>query len=151
MFGLTPYRRNRNDLQVYDPIRMFDEFERNFFGERNLLADRGFNNFGVDICDKGDFYLLEADMPGFKKEDIKIDIEDGYLTISGERNFENEEKDKQGNVMRHERSFGSFSRSFNIADVKEDEIRAEYKDGVLKLNMPKKKEIKQNSRRLEIE
>lgn len=147
MLGITPYRRHRNEeVDVYNPWRALEEFERNFW-------DRSNDNLGfkVDIKDNGDAYVLEADMPGFDKKDIKIDIENGYLTISGERKNEVNEKDDKGNYLRMERSYGSFSRSFDVSNVNEDDIKAEYTNGVLKLNLPKKTEIKPSSRRLEIE
>ena len=93
---------------------------------------------------------LEADLPGFKKEDIHIDLEGDYLTISASRNDSKEEKDEKGNYVRRERCYGSFTRSFDISGIKADEITAEYSDGVLKLNMPKREEIKPTSRRLEL-
>ncbi len=147
MLGITPYRRHSNEeVDVYNPWRALEEFERNFW-------NRSDDNLGfkVDIKDNGDAYVLEADMPGFEKKDIKIDIENGYLTISGERKNEVDEKDDKGNYIRMERSYGSFSRSFDVSNVNEDDIKAEYTNGVLKLNLPKKTEIKPSSRRLEIE
>jgi len=112
----------------------------------NALAE-----FKTDIQDKGDSYLLEADLPGFKKEDISIDFDDDIMTISAQRHSEHEEKDKKGNFVRCERSYGSYKRSFDLNGIKADEMKAEYKDGVLKLTMPKKVETVPASRRLEIQ
>ena len=139
MFELTPFGRRNHDL--------FRDFENNFFGDHCMSA----NSFCTDIKDKGDKYVLEADLPGFDKEDIKVDIHDHYLTISAEHNECTDEKDKDGNYIRRERSYGSFSRSFQITDVKTDAIEASYKHGVLKLVMPKKDAVAPTSRRLEIQ
>ena len=78
-------------------------------------------------------------------------MEDGYLTIRAERHSEAEEKDKKGNYIRCERSYGSFSRSFDLTGINADQIKASYADGVLKLNLPKLEAQKPEVRRLEIE
>ena len=126
MFELTPYER-RHQRALFNPFRDMDNFEKSFWGDM-AAAD-----FKTDIKDTGKEYVLEADLPGFKKEDIHVDIEDGYLTISAERNSESEKKDDKGNFVRRERSYGSFSRSFDVSSVKTDDITGEYKDGVLTL------------------
>ena len=110
MFGLTPYER-KNSAMTYDPFKAFENFEREFF-KTNGLAE-----FKTDIRDNGKEYELEADLPGFKKEDINIELDDTYLTIQAERKSETEEKDKKGNYVRRERSYGSFSRSFSTEGV----------------------------------
>lgn len=145
MFELTPYdRRRHSHMEPYNPFRELENLERNFFRE-NSLAE-----FKTDIKDEGNAYVLEADLPGFKKEDINIDLDDDYLTIRAERHEESEKKDKKGNYIRCERSYGSFSRSFDVSNVKTDEITASYQDGVLKLHMPKKDGGTPKTRRLEI-
>ena len=146
MFGLTPYeRRDRSVPVVFNPFRQLDELERSFFRGNSLME------FRTDIKDKGDSYLLEADLPGFNKDDIKIEVDDHYLTIKAERRCDAEEKDKQGNYLRCERSYGVYSRSFDISGVKEEDISAEYKDGVLRLTMPKEAGKKAEPRRLQID
>ena len=92
-----------------------------------------------------------ADLPGFQKDDIKIDLDDNCLTISAERHSEYEEKDKKGNFVRCERSFGSYSRSFGVEGIQTDSIKASYSDGVLKLVLPKTAPVVSSTRRLEIE
>jgi len=144
MFGLTPYENKHSSVSAYNPFRDLANFERSFFGE-NELAE-----FKTDIKDMGDHYQLEADLPGFKKEDINVDIDGDYMTISGERHSEFEEKDKKGNYVRCERSYGSYSRSFDLSNVRTDDISAEYKDGVLKMKLPKRKEETPAVKRLEI-
>lgn len=138
MFDLLPFGGHRNDL--FNPFRDFD----NFFGSANLAE------FKTDIRDDGDHYTLEADLPGFKKEDISIDINDGSLMITAQRNQETEEKGKDGYVRR-ERSYGSFRRCFDLNGVDAAKISAAYKDGVLTLSLPKQSEQTPPSRRLEIE
>ena len=145
MFGITPYtRRNNTELSGYNPFRMFDDFEKNFWNS-NELAE-----FKTDIKDNGNEYVMEADLPGFKKENIKIDIDNDTLTITAERKNENSEKDDKGNYIRRERSYGSFSRSFDISDVDADHISAEYKNGVLEMILPKTQTTKPETRRLTV-
>ena len=141
---LVPYvRRN---LSAFDPFRELDELERAFFGRDNSKLAQ----FSTDIRDNGDAYLLEADLPGVKKEDIKLDLSDNILTISAERHSGYEEKDKKGSYVRVERSYGSYQRSFDTTGIDVDKIDAEFKDGVLMLTMPKLIEQKPEPRRLEI-
>ena len=108
----------------------------------------GMNGFRVDIREQDGAYVLDAELPGFKKEDIKIDVENDCLTISAERKLDEEEKQK--NFIKRERFYGSFSRSFDVSGVNVDGIEAAYNDGVLKLTMPKKVETVPPTRRLEI-
>lgn len=143
MFELTPFVK-RNNAAVYDPFRLFDEMERNFFKGSSI------GEFRADIRDTGDAYELEADLPGVKKEDIQVELDNNYLTISAERHVEKDEKDKKGNYVRRERSYGSYSRSFDVTGVQTDQITAKYTDGVLKLRLPKKQESLPTTRRLEI-
>ena len=147
MFELTPFeRRNHRHMAAYNPFREFEDFERNFFHN-----DFGLTEFKMDIKDEGNAFVLEADLPGFNKDDIHVDVDGNYLTISAERHNESEKKDKHGNYIRQERSYGSYSRSFDVSNVKTDDIKVAYKDGVLRLNLPKKDGTLPGSRRLEIE
>ena len=140
MFGMIPFEyRDRNLFNV------FDNFERSFFGN----SARAVSGFRTDVTDTGDAYKLEAELPGFNKDDIKIDIENDCLTISAERSMENKEEGKH-NFVKRERYYGSFSRSFDISGINADAIEASYTDGVLTLTMPKKQEQLPASRRLEI-
>lgn len=146
------HRRN-NGLSVYNPFREMDSFERNFFNDPfDFFSDGAIADFKTDITDEGDYYKLEADLPGFAKEDIHLDVKGNTLTLSAERHSDHEDKDNHGKYIRCERSYGSYSRSFDLSDVKADEIKAKYSNGVLTLTMPKK-EIAPPSegRRLEIE
>ena len=144
MFELTPFDRRRQFFS-YDPFKDFFDFDRRFFGSP-MMAD-----FKTDVRDAGDSYVLEAELPGFKKEDIHIDIDGDYLTISAERSYDNDQKNQKDNYIKRERYYGSFSRSFDLSGIKSEAISAAYKRGVLTLTMPKKDGTLPSSRRLEIE
>ncbi|MBW2220800.1 MAG: Hsp20/alpha crystallin family protein [Deltaproteobacteria bacterium] len=95
----------------------------------------------VDVYDNDDSIVIKAELPGIDKEGIEIDVKDRVLTLKGERSSESEVKDD--NYYRRERSFGKFERAFNLpADVEPDKIKADYKDGVLKIDIPKPEEKK---------
>lgn len=140
MYGLTPFERKSFDL-----FNAFHDFEKDFFGGAAPM-----NSFKTDIRDEGDKYVLEAELPGFEKSDIKLDIDGGYLVLSAEHSSESNEKDKEGKYIRRERSYGSYKRSFDISEVNSDSIDAEYKNGVLFVNLPKRIAPEPSSRRLEI-
>ena len=133
MFELRPFERRSNRMTAYNP---WDEMERAFFGDG--AWNRSLAEFKTDIQDKGDSYLLQADLPGFKKEDIHIDLDGETMTIRAERHSEHEEQDKKGSYVRCERSYGSYERAFDVSGIDTDKIGAQYADGVLKLTMPKK-------------
>lgn len=143
MFELTPFVRNHR-MDPYRPFRGLDELERSFFSGNEL------GGFKTDIQDTGDAYVLEADLPGVKKEDIHIDIDGDYLSITAQRSASREQKDEQGSYIRCERSYGSFSRSFDISAVRAEDITAAYDNGVLTLTMPKREKTVPTTRRLEI-
>ena len=143
MFELIPFDRRTRNMTSFDPFRMFDEMDRRFFTGTPAVSA-----FRTDVLDTGDAFKLECELPGFKKEDIKIDIENDCLTITAERKVDEEEKKK--NFIKRERFYGSYSRSFDVSGVNVDEIQAEYTDGMLKLTMPKKVETVPPTRRLEI-
>lgn len=144
MFELTPFVR-RQSVMNYDPFRDLENLSRDFFSDGECMR------FRTDIKDAGKAYELEAELPGFAKEDIKIDVEGDYLTISAEHKENKDEKDKKGNYIRRERYFGSFSRSFDISGVDTEKITASYNDGVLKLTMPKQETKLPAAKRLEIQ
>ena len=133
MFELRPFERRNNRMTAYNP---WDEMERAFFGDG--AWNRSLAEFKTDIQDKGASYLLQADLPGFKKEDIHIDLDGETMTIRAERHSEHEEQDKKGSYVRCERSYGSYERAFDVSGIDTDKIGAQYADGVLKLTMPKK-------------
>lgn len=131
--------RNSNWLTTYDPFDPFTKLDRVFFGDPFFSnATTAVAAFGTDVTDEGDHYQLTADLPGFKKDDIDISVEDGIMTIRAERKEETEEEDKKGRYIRRERTYGSYKRSFDLADVDDESITAKYDDGVLTLTLPKK-------------
>lgn len=153
MFELRPFEHRGGRVSAYDPFREMENFERAFFGD-GFFNGRGFNSlaeFKTDIQDKGESYLLEADLPGFRKEDIHIDLDGDTMTIRAERHSEREEKDKEGGYLRCERGYGSYQRSFDISGIEDGAMKAEYADGVLRLTMPKKQQTVSSARRLEIQ
>lgn len=143
MFALTPFG-HRFGADSYNPFREFDDMEKKLFGSGALVE------FKTDIREKDGKYLLEADLPGFRKEDIRISLEGGYMTITAVRKAEKEEKDEKGKYIRSERSFGSFSRTFDMTGVDCEKIDASYKDGVLTVMMPKKEKEEKKDHLIEI-
>lgn len=139
MFDLMPFERRNNLLSRY-----FDNFDKEFFGDF-------MKEFKTDVLDKGDKFVLEAELPGFKKEDIHIDVEDNRLTIRAEHSESKEEKGDGRNYIRRERSYGSYSRSFDISNVRAGEISAEYNNGVLEVSLPKREETKPAVRKIDIQ
>ena len=105
------------------------------------------NEMKCDIYEKGGKVHIELDVPGFNKEDVKVDLDDGILTIAASKHEDKEEKEK--NYYRKERSFGSFKRQFNVGNVKENEIDAKFNNGVLKISFPKE-EQKQSKKFIDI-
>ena len=150
MFGLT---RKNQDISTYNPWREMEEFEKAFFSApfRSFFDMPAFSQFRTDVTDEGDHYLLEADLPGFEKKDITLDIQNDTLIVRAERKSKVEEKDKKDKVIRMERSYGSYTRSFDISGVDADKIKAKYVDGVLRLTLPKLEQRLPEGRRLEIE
>ncbi len=143
---MTPFNRRFGDFPAFDPFRVFDDMEKAM--SRELTTN--LSTFKTDIRQEGENYILEADLPGFKKENIHIDLEDGYMTIRAERRSRIEEKDEKDNFIRCERSYGSYARSFDTAGIDVDHMEASFTDGVLTLTMPKLIETVSSPRRLEI-
>ena len=144
MFEIIPFDRRGHQFSTCDPFRAFDEMERSFF--KNSLTE-----FRTDVSDNGDSYLVEAELPGFSKEDIRIDLDKDRLTISAERKSETEDSDEKKNFVRRERYYGSYSRSFDVTGIDTESIKAEYKDGVLNLTLPKKVPEIPAAKKIEIE
>ena len=141
MFELMPFGYRR--VSAYNPFRDFEEMSRSFWDNNNVSA------FRTDITEKDGKYVLEADLPGFKKEDISLDIDKDCLTITAEHKSE-EKEENADSYIRRERYYGSYTRSFNVKGIDTEAITAAYNDGVLTLTMPKKEPEVPAARRLEI-
>ena len=141
MFELIPFDRRMHHLSNYDPFREMDEF----FNSTTRAVNTAFN---TDVIDNGDSFELDAELPGFKKEDIHLSIENDCLTISAERKLNKDEK--LPNFVKRERFYGSCSRSFDLTGIDVDKISAAYVDGVLKLTLPKEPEEVPVSRSIQI-
>lgn len=128
-----PTLHNRFDRLFDDPFFRMARMDQN--------PDLGLWNPAVDLYEKDDFFVIKAELPGVDKNDINVDLKDRVLTLSGERSHDNEVKEE--NYYRKERSYGKFQRTFTLpADVNSDKITAEFKDGVLRVEVPKPKEKK---------
>lgn len=140
MFALTPFERRNLDLW-----NSFRDFENSFFREEKTSKI-----CKTDISEEKDRFILESEMPGFDKEDIKLNIDGDFLILSAEQKTETEDKDKEGKYICRERSYGSYKRSFNISNVDTENIDAEYKNGVLTISLPKKIPAAPASKRIDI-
>ena len=127
----------------------FDDFMRDFpfyddremkRMEKKLYGRRGKNVMKTDIQETDKDYILEMDLPGFSKDEVKVSLENGYLTISAAKGLNKDEKEKKnGRYIRRERYAGNVRRSFYVGDnVTENDIHAKFEDGILKLTVPKK-------------
>lgn len=122
---------------------VFNDFDRDFFRgwdrpEHMLYGKNAPRMMKTDVKETDEGYEVDVDLPGFKKEEIRLELENGTLTISTQKTLENKEE-KQGKVLRQERCSGSMSRSFYVGDyVTEEDIKAKYENGVLSLAIPKK-------------
>ncbi len=146
------YGNNRNQqMRVYDPFREMENLQRSFFGDSfsNFFSPQSLSSFKTDITDEGDHYLLVSDLPGFDKQDITLQLNGDTLTIQAKREAKTDHSDEK--VVRMERSYGVYSRQFNVSEIDTDNIRASYENGVLSLRLPKKSTTLPQSRMLEIE
>jgi len=141
MFELTPRVFGRPSLSFFDPFRELDNMERRFLATKRPT-------FRTDVRDTGDSYVLEAELPGFKKEDITAEIKGGYLTVKAEHSSENNSDDD--GYIRRERTRSSYQRSFDLSGIDAEKISAEYKDGILSLTLPKEKVVVEEGKKLQI-
>lgn len=147
MFEMIPFRRNNNGLRRRDDF--FNGFIDNFF-DNDFMMQTNFmgGNFKVDLKETEDSYLVEADLPGVPKEAIDIDYNNGYLTITAKR--DDTVEDKKENYVRRERHYDEFKRSFYVDNVGESKIDASFKDGVLKVTLPKQEKGQTPKRKIDI-
>lgn len=126
---------------------LMDDFfnDTNWLGYEPAYSKSTANLMKTDIKEQENSYEMKIDLPGFRKEDLKLQLKEGYLTISATHNENKDEKDQSGKVVRQERYTGSMQRSFYVGeDVKQSDITAKFENGVLALNIPKvepKKEV----------
>jgi HSP20 family protein len=136
MFNLVPFR--------------LDELEKSFLPD--LFSDdwvtKRWASFKTDITDRGKEYLIEAELPGFSKEEITVELNDNKLTIAAQKDGATEEKND--NYLRKERFSGRVMRTFVVEDVNNEEIKAEFKDGILRLTLPKNEPEQPKSRRIDV-
>ena len=132
---------------------LFDDFMNDFTFpkfpdvEKELYGKHAKNLMKTDVKDTKEGYEVDIDLPGFKKDEIQMELKDGVLTVSAAKGLDKDEEDKKGNYIRKERYAGSMSRSFYVGEhLNEEDIKAKYEDGILKLSVPKKdvKELTQN-------
>ena len=132
---LVPARKNDffNDF-------LSDPFDMGFFGGRPQQAKQPMPSMmKTDIKETDKAYELDIDLPGFKKENVHAELQDGYLTVAASTESENEEKAENGTYLRKERFTGSCRRSFYVGEeISEDDIRAKFEDGILRIVVPKK-------------
>ena len=149
MVGLVPFNRRGRGLSAGSGFRDFynvlDDFFATDWPTRRSLA---FDTFKVDIQDNGNEYLIEAELPGIKKEEIGLSLKDGQLTITVTKDEDAEDKEK--NYIHRERRCVSMSRAINLTDVSTADIKAKLIDGVLRINVPKE-EKKSTDIEIEIE
>ena len=122
----------------FDDVPFFDNRAENQI-EKKLYGRHAHNVMKTDIKETDDNYELIVDLPGFKKDEIKVSLEDGYLTIEAAKGLDEDEQEKKsGKYIRKERYSGSCTRTFYVGDsVKQDDIKAKFEDGTLKLTIPK--------------
>lgn len=141
MFGMIPFERSDNN--IFD---LFDNFQKQFFRNSNATLPA----FRADIRDLDDKFVLEAELPGFNKEDISLDLKEGILTIKAEHKDSQDQKNDKGEYIRRERRTGSFARSFDVSGIDESGISAAYKNGILEVTLPKQAPVVPESRQIDI-
>ena len=146
MYTIMPYRRHHEIASPMFNDLFNDRFFRSFFNMDDMVGSAGFR---VDVKDSGNAYVLEAELPGVRQEDINLSVDNDALTISADINAE--KKEEKDTYLYSERRSGHVSRTFSLEGVDQDQISAAYQDGVLKVNLPKAKpEEPRSARRIAI-
>ncbi|SCG83939.1 18 kDa heat shock protein HSP 18 [Proteiniborus sp. DW1] len=152
MFGLSPYnRRNRGMMSRPSDFFNFDSFNNfieSFFNTDFFPQVQSVGQMKVDIKEQDNKYVLEAELPGVNKDEITVELRDDMLTISVQRDERIEETKE--NYIRKERRYGSQSRSFYLENVKAEDIKAKFENGILSISLPKKEVKAKNSRKIDI-
>lgn len=141
MFNMMPYRANQNITRRENRGYFEDfanDFFRPFFGDFGMMTEQ--RPMRVDVRDEGDRFVLEADVPGMKKDDLTVEVNDGVLTITANYDEHSEQKNEETKYVYRERRCGSMRRAFNVEGIQEEGITAAFKDGVLTLTLPKQVE-----------
>lgn len=133
---------------------LFDEFFGNAFDDymkdtqRALYGKHSKNLMKTDVKETDESYEVDIDLPGFQKDEVSLDLKNGYLTVSAAKGLDKDEEDKKGRYIRQERYAGSCSRSFYVGDICPEDIKAKYEAGVLRLSVPKEntRKLPENSR-----
>ena len=123
---------------------LFDDLFRDDFsmfpawsGRDPLYGKHAKHMMKTDVRETEDTYEVDMDLPGFKKDEINVDLKNGYLTVSAAKGLDKDEKDKNGKYIRQERYTGAMSRSFYVGDVAPEDVKAKFEDGILQISMPK--------------
>ncbi|MCD8219863.1 MAG: Hsp20/alpha crystallin family protein [Ruminococcus sp.] len=142
MTYLTPFERTG-----YDLFRSMRDWENEFFDNKGQLA-----SCKSDLRDTGDSYVLDAELPGFTKEEINLDVQGDVLTLTAvHREKTKEEQEKDGTYLRRERNFYSYQQKLDVSNVDVSQMKASYENGVLTLEMPKKRPAEPTAMRITIE
>ena len=124
--------------EFMDDFPFYDDKETKKL-EKKLYGHRGRNLMKTDIREKDTCYELEMDLPGFAKDELQVSLKDGYLTITATTKTNDDQKDENGKYIRRERYYGTCSRSFYVGDdIEQEDIKAKFEDGILKIGIPKK-------------
>ena len=132
---------------------VFDDFDRNFFRgfarhEHMLYGKNAQHMMKTDVKETDEGYEVDVDLPGFNKDEIKLELQNGYMTISTEKALEQKKENKKGKILRQERYSGTMQRTFYVGEsVTEEDIKAKYENGVLSLMIPKKEQQKVNEKK----
>ncbi len=140
MFDLTPKDRAG---RTSDFRKEIDDFEKRFFG-------KPLPTFRTDVKETDSAYVLEAELPGFQREEIRATVQNHLLTISAERDQVKEEQSRPSGYIHRERTRGSFSRSFDITGIRAEQITARFENGLLTVTLPKNESDTDTERELEI-
>lgn len=125
-----------NSMRPYTPFTPFSLFDDPFFAPVKSASLP--TAFRTDVKDEGDRFLIEADLPGYQKEEVSVSVKDGVLTVSAEKKEEKEEQ-KEGDYLFRERHYGKMERHFDLSAIDEEGIEGRLENGVLTLTLPKKK------------
>jgi HSP20 family protein len=146
MFDLVPFRKKNDDV-VRSFVKSFNDiFNDDFFAPMRSNT----HHFHTDIRERDNAYVIESELPGFTKDDIEVNYSHNYLTIKATRNQEENKDENENQVIRRERFFGEFVRRFYVENIEDDKIDANFQNGVLKLEIPKKTKAEPVAKRIEI-